>query len=88
MSTILQYTCRPTRAEDLWVSSSYKHPALTGLWISVRGDLNSTLNRPVPISALDDNRTRHVHLREHFVDFGNGERGEEGIHNRTFNETW
>ena len=31
------------------------------------------------IGALDDNGTRHVHLGQHLVDFGDGERGEEGI---------
>ena len=41
--------------------------------------LNGTLNRPVPIGALDDNGTRHIHLHQHFVDFGDGERGEEGV---------
>ncbi len=52
------------------------------------GILNRTFNRPMPICALDDNGTRHVHLCQHLTDFGNSERGEEGIHNRTSNETW
>ena len=40
---------------------------------------NSTLNRPMPIRALDDNRTQQVYLCEHLIDFGNGERRKGGI---------
>ena len=42
----------------------------------------------MPIGPLDDNGTRHVHLCQHLVDFGKGERGKEGICNRISNETW
>ena len=50
------------------------------------GILNRTFNRPVPIRALDDNGTRHVHLRQHLVDFGKDKGGKEEIRNRVANE--